>query len=282
MEIEVLLDLIEIILTQKDDICVFVTAISRGKFNLFLFDYFLNEGNLPNKKALLAATQARQIEIVRFILEHGVKPTLESFQYAAEHEFYELCRLFVKFGSREILSTPELEKEFIKEIMYDCVENPKKLANMGVDFTTNDNFAIQTASKMGNFEIVHLLLKYGIVRSAKNLAIQRASGEGHLEVVRLLLEDGVDNSAKNQAIKWASEYGYLEVVQLLLDNGAEPKTDKNYAIVWASYYSYLDIIRLLLKYGANPTDNDNQAIKLASWNGHSKVVELLLEHGALF
>jgi ankyrin repeat protein len=260
MEIEDLLDLIELIMTQKDEPGAFAGAISKRKFCFFYFDYLLSEGFLPDGIALLAATKMRQIEIVRFILEHGVRPTLESFQYAAEHEFFELCRLFVEFGSREILSTPELEDELIVAIDNGEQKTAINLIKQGIN--------IMVASDRDNEK-----------------AIQLASRYGYTEIVRLLLEHGVNimfvnDEDNDNAIQLASRCGYIEIVRLLLKHGADPKTVDNYAIKMASRNGYTEIVRLLLKHGADPKTEDNWAIKMASHEGHLDVVRLLLENGA--
>jgi hypothetical protein len=187
MEIEVLLDLIELILTQKDDSGAFAEAILKRKFCFPYFDYLLNEGFLPDNGALLAATQMRQIEIVRFVLEKGVRPTLEAFQYAAEHDFFELCRLFVKFGSREILSTPELERKLkLKGLSNDTIQI-RDLINRGVDPTKDDNYNIKSASTFCNLEIVKLFLNHDADPTTdNNFAIKIASFKNCHVVVELL------------------------------------------------------------------------------------------------
>jgi ankyrin repeat protein len=286
MEIEDLLDLIELILTQKDSTEAFAGAISQGKFCFPYFDYLLSEGFLPDGVALLAATQMRQIEIVRFILRSGVKPTLESFQYAAEHEFFELCSLFVEFGSREILSTPELEDELIVAIYTNLQETAINLINRGVNFMVaadeDDEKAIQLASLHGYTKIVNLLLKHG--DSPNNYSVGCASENGHFEVLRLLLEHGVDPTVgDNYAIKIASELGYIDVVRLLLEHGADPTDHNNMSIRSASANGHTKVVRLLLnndsKYKVDPKAKDNQAIRWASRGGHTEVVRLLLKHG---
>jgi ankyrin repeat protein len=249
MEIETLLDLIELILTQKDSAEAFAGAISREKFCFPYFDYLLSEGFLPNDEAILVATKMRQIEIVRFVLEKGVRPTLEAFQYAAEHEFFELCRLFVKFGSREILSTPELEEQLARLVMHDQPEAVINLINQGVNGTANNS-----------------------------RPLQRASQRGHLEVVRLLLEHGADpKTERNQAIRWASQKGHLEVARLLIEKGANPTDVNSQAIQYASHGGHLEVVRLLLEKGGKPTDH---AVRYASGHDKLKIIELLEEYKA--
>ncbi len=292
MEIEVLLELIELILTRKDGVEAFSEAILKRNFCFPYFDYLLSEGFLPDGEALLAATKMRQIEAVRFVLKSGVKPTLESFQYAAEHEFFELCHLFVEFGSREILSTPELERQLNEAINNDRRRTAIKLINQGVDFTTQDNHAIRMASEFGRIAVVYLLLKHGVdFTTDDNYAIKLASEWGHTEVVRLLLENDseykVDPKAEdNYAIRLASEGGHLEVVRLLLKHGADPTDRDNDAIQWASEWGHTEVVRLLLdnksKYKVDPTANDNYAIKWASQMGHLEIIALLEQYGASF
>jgi len=276
MEIEVLLELIELILTQKDVVGDFVEKLANKKF-------VTDEGDL------LVATKMRQIQIVRFILESGVRPTLESFQYAAEHEFFELCRLFVEFGSREILSTPELEAELITNLSNFHLEHFKNLINRGVDFTNyneGDDNAVQLASYCGYTEIVCLLLKHGADPTTDdNLAIEYASGGGNLEIIQLLLEYRADPTANNNsAIRSASAMGRANIIQLLLDNGADPTAEDNEAIKSASEWGHLAVVRLLLDndsiYTVNPVANDNYAIKNASGPNKDEIIALLEHYGA--
>jgi ankyrin repeat protein len=256
MEIEVLLELIGLILTQKDEAGAFRDTISKGKFCLPYFDYLLSEGFLPDEEDLLSCTKLRQIELVRFVLKSGIKPTLESFQYAAEHDFFELCHLFVEFGSREILSTQGLEEQLIVACISEHSASAKRLINLGTDPTCWNNYAFRKSSLMGNTVIVSLLLKHGIDPTVEdNYAIRYASQFGHTDVVRLLLKHGADPTVKNnRAIQWASEKGHLEVVRLLLNNNS--------------------------KYKVDPKANDNFAIKHASGPNKDAIITLLEEHGA--
>jgi len=192
MEIEDLLELIELILTQKDEVSAFSEAILKRKFCLPYFNYLVKEGFLPDKEVLLSATQMRQFEFVRFILEHGVKPTLEAFQYAAVHEFFELCRLFVEFGSREILTTPELEREFKNELLCHRLEEVKRLINQGVYTINNIHFPIRWASQWGDIEIVRLILQHGVDREIINKARDIAISYGHFDVIHLLSQYRLD------------------------------------------------------------------------------------------
>jgi ankyrin repeat protein len=207
MKIEVLLELIELIITQKDKFGYFIENLVKKNF-------------MVDEEDLLAATQIRQFELVRFVLRSGVKPTLESFQYAAEHEFFELCRLFVEFGSREILSTPELERE-LRIAIFVREESAINLINRGVDPMTDDNYAIKAASQNGKPKIIQLLLEHGADPTAEdNFAIKTASARGRLEIVRLLLNNNskykVNPKADNKwAIKNASGYNRRAIIVLL-------------------------------------------------------------------
>jgi ankyrin repeat protein len=273
MEIEVLLDLIELILTQKDEFDHFVENLAKKNFVI-------------DEEDLLAVTKMRQFELVRFVLKSGVKPTLSSFRYAAEHDFFELCSLFVEFGSREILSTPELEKELILAIEGNLQEKAINLINLGVNPTTDGNFAIQTASNRGYLVVVRLLLKHGADPTTDdNLAIQMASVGGHAEIVQLLLDKGANSkSDDNYAIRWASTNGHFGVVHLLLDNGADPTSKYNMSIKRASERGHLEVVRLLLnnnsKYKVDPAAGNNYAIKNASGPDKDAIIELLKSRGA--
>jgi ankyrin repeat protein len=274
MEIEVLLDLIELILTQKDEVEDFAETIIKRNFVI-------------DEETLLAATQLRQIVLVRFILEHGVKPTFKTFQYTAKHEFFELCHLFVEFGSRKILSTSLLEGQLKDNLLDNNLENVKNLINSGVDFIANNVFLIRLTSSRGDTEVFRLLLEHGIDHTIdNNCAIKLAVQFGNFEIVRLLLEKGEEHRIKNEVIQLASRVGYIRIVQLLLDYGADPTANKNEAIQWASVGGHLEVVRLLLnnntKYKVDPTTGNNYAIKWASKYGYFEIIELLKQYGASF
>jgi len=274
MEIEVLLELIELILTRKSVDKDFLQNLIEKNF-------------VVDEETLFIATQMRQIELVSFVLKSGVKPTLESFQYAAEHEFFELCRLFVEFGSRKILSTPELEVELVTNLTNGQLRNFENLINRGIDPTTDDNYAIKNASEWGHTEVVSLLLKHGTDSIAKNDVLQTASWRGYFDIVQLLLDNGADLTyISNHAIRIASENGHLEIVRLLLANGADPTAEDNCAIKMASHNGWIKVVKLLLKnnskYKVDPTAGDNYAIRWASGHNRSKITTLLEEYGASF
>ena len=156
------------------------------------------------------------------------------------------------------------------------------IAAAGVDPASDDNLAIQWASRNGYADAVRLLLADPRVDPSDrdNWAIIMTCGNGHAEVVRLLLADPrVDPSTDNNiATRWALCNDHADVVCLLLeDPRVDPGTLGNYAIQWASKYGHADVVRLLLADPrVDPSADDNFAIQKASINGHADVVRVLL------
>ncbi|OGO96416.1 MAG: hypothetical protein A3F41_03160 [Coxiella sp. RIFCSPHIGHO2_12_FULL_44_14] len=89
---------------------------------------------------------------------------------------------------------------------------------------------LKMAAKLGNIEIVKLLLERGVDINAQNgqlgyTALMIDVRGGHIEMVRLLLDRGADIDRQTirgmTALMLAAQHGRTEIAQLLLDRGAD-------------------------------------------------------------
>lgn len=119
----------------------------------------------------------------------------------------------------------------------------------------NLNQLLVKASKMNKIDIVTMLIGMGIdVTSNGNWAIQVASSEGNVEIVMLLISSGADVTADdNEAINTSSKNGHYEVVKVLITAGADVTSNDNKAVKSACIGGHTKIVKLLIEAGANST-----------------------------
>jgi hypothetical protein len=154
------------------------------------------------------------------------------------------------------------------------------LLNIGDDPSEYDNEAIINAVKLGNTEIVRLLLSDPRVdpSARNNQAIINAK---NTSIIRLLLNDKkVDPSAQNNkalinAVKTKNKYA---AKFLLKDERVDPSAQNNESLIAAVKNNDLDFVNDLLKYPiVNPSDQENEATKIAVQDEYIDILELLLK-----
>jgi hypothetical protein len=155
--------------------------------------------------------------------------------------------------------------------------------------------ALCAASKIGNIEIVRLLLEAHADIEAKDLneetPLMLACLEGHADVVRILLEANADVNAKNikgdTPLIFAADSGDADTVRILLKAGANINTGNiiNNAtpICYAAFKGHANIVRMLIEAGADvnkATKNGITPLITATDKQRSDIVRILLKAGA--
>ena len=175
---------------------------------------------------------------------------LELVSYADYPSILRLCS-----SNRELSQVCKHDQQ-IRNII-----NGKRISEKTDRFLQKTENPLNTASKLGDVEIVDELLNRGydpdftsiliaIFGAYNSISIHDASSKGHLDVIdRLLQDERVDpSSMNNQTIRNASYYGYLPGVERLLqDVRVDPSDKKNDAIKLASLAGHLPIVERLLK-----------------------------------
>ena len=126
----------------------------------------------------------------------------------------------------------------------------------------------------------------------ENSPLHSAAIYGDFEMVRVLLDYGLDVNSRNNR-GWIPLYyttnsfsDDLGAVRLLLDRGADPNlgaNDGQTPLHEASRYGRVEVARLLIKHGASieaKSRDGETALEIASEEQREEVVKLLLEHGA--
>ena len=162
------------------------------------------------------------------------------------------------------------------------------------DPTVNNNEPLKFACRIGQTDIVKLLLEYtdefgnnpvnpGV---SQNDPLRSACRNGHTSTVKLLLEDDRVNPTdkNNEPIRLASRYGNLEIIKLLLlyekiRNSilikVDPSAVRNQCIQWAARQGFISIVELLIDHpDVNYKDRDNRAYEWAKKFERTEIVEL--------
>lgn len=150
----------------------------------------------------------------------------------------------------------QLQQQFYNACVHGRLKDVQRLVNLGVNFRTDNDYAVHLASSNGHLNILQYLINLGAdFRVDNNYAICVASECGYLDVVKYLVEVGADFQAdNNMPIRSASEFGHFDVIKYLVRVGANFRDDNNAAIRMASKYEHYDIVKYLLSLGAYHPD----------------------------
>ncbi len=173
------------------------------------------------------------------------------------------------------------------------------LINAGVDVNLKNslgNSPISLAMKLGNSQIIKMLLKHGatLPKPLSNMLSAILSGD-KAQVEHLIAQDDDcygEIEVNRPALIWAADIGNFELVELFL-NYPNHRNDVMYwdssdargktVLMFAADKGHAKIVELLLKKGARVNTQGPKrltALMMASKNGHKGCVALLLAHGA--
>ena len=228
------------------------------------------EDEILDEPALVTASMNGNSNVVKLLLEHGVKKYLGwAITEAIRNEHAEIVQLLSERGAQ--------------------VDDDDRFEDGVFDKPT-----LVTASMNGNSNIVKLLLEHG-AKKYLGWALTEATWNEHDKIIQLLLEHGaqLDNDDwldyfmfDEPPLVTASVSGNTNIVKLLLEHGA--KKHLGWALTVATWNEHDEIIQLLLEHGAQ-VDNDDwldyfmldkPPLITASISGNTNIVKLLLEHGA--
>ncbi|KAJ7595613.1 ankyrin repeat-containing protein [Mycena floridula] len=241
-----------------------VRAASHGSLSLlkqfFKWGADLNAPDMTDTwhpTALYEASEAGHLEIVKFILEHGVDVN-------AKGGYWD-CAL----GAAAHLGN---------------IEVVEYLLNHGADPNAPDYILFHALN--GGLEIVEMLIAKGAnLQVQGDAALLGASSNGNLDIVKLLIKKGV--SPKNGQIFHRACYcGHLEVVQFLVENGANVNVLSGHwgtALLAAIDGNEKEVVEFLIQSGADVNATGGKPstpLQLAIQTGHKDIEDILHSHGA--
>ena len=168
------------------------------------------------KTLLLQASERKQAEIVKLLIDNGADPNIKSRQGETA------LMLAAEQGYKVVA---EREREYT-EIVKILIDNN---ADLNIKSGGGYSALMYAVSRGGHTEIVELLIDNGadlnIETNSNETALMRSATRGHIEMVKLLIDNGADlnikNSGGNTALMFAASSGHTEIVKLLLDNKAD-------------------------------------------------------------
>jgi ankyrin repeat protein len=160
------------------------------------------------------------------------------------------------------------------------IELAKKFLAAGSDVneSTMMGSPVSTAARIGNLELVNLLLKEG----AKDIhgAVVGAAWKGKIDVLRRLFGEPVDlETAGPEALKKAAYDNQAEAVKLLLEKGARMDANDYYAVGEAARNAAIDVLKVFFAAGLKPENAGDALRKAASGSLCFVAVKFLVDAG---
>jgi ankyrin repeat protein len=198
------------------------------------------------KQALVNASKEGYPEIVRYLLDKGVDPSLNDYQALTGA---------VSQGHLEIVQMFDPPLEVFRRILHYAVWN-------------------------GHLDVVRVLLDLGTPPSGvNNQPICHAIRCGHTEIAKLLLDrKGVlYHHLDLEAFETAAKRGHVEILELFLDRGLSIGKDRNHSslLFYAVYARQIQVVKFLLDRGASI--DETQYARLIDILGYTEVFQILLD-----
>jgi ankyrin repeat protein len=258
-------------------------------------------------RVLKTAIKYQQMDIIRYLHEHGVSEESDSagLIYAAECGYLNIVEYFVESGENiHALS----EQALIEACIGQHLDIIRYLLDHGADPTAGDHRVISAVCSYDYIAVFKYFIEIG-VDIDRNNALDQAVSDGSIKISKYLVEDldvYVDgdklfvyacrcgkkdmvqyfapyinnpdalNNGLCSAIRWKD----MEVIQYLIDLGADIRYDDDLALRDASRYGHLSVLDFLIERGADIRANYNQALRHAAIYGPLRTIKHLIKRGA--
>ena len=255
---------------------------------VFIMEGFDMSGAVA-QRALYAAIEANNREMVVLLLDAGVPPTEQALEQAAEIGDKQIVQLFLDAGALPtldaLMNATRISAREVAEMLLDTGTLPiqealeyaaaRRSASLMAELVLEagaqpSNKALYIAVFNSNNKVGKILLDAGAPPTETEIIL--AIRDHNVQMAELLLGAGVLPSER--ALEAAAEVGSRQLVELLLEAGVPPTET---ALMDAIRYFDKEIIKLLLDAGVSPSEG---ALEYAAGLGARQVVELLLEAGA--
>jgi len=254
-----------------------------------------------NTTPLLEAVSGGYLSITKALIEAGAEVNA---LYSQDEGYYKtISRASALAGtaaqSRLSNRTEAIEEQVESKSGDEGEESDEEELEDGGEFLERsvEDTALQLAARLGNIEIIQILLETGANVDAPpqrygGTALQYAASRGDTEIVQLLLDAGAAVEAERgrmTALQGAAKGGHCWIVELLLKRKAKVdarsrSTAKGSPLQLAAKGGHLRTVRLLLNWHAEINCQSPglyaTPLQAAAYQGSLEVVRLLLETGA--
>uniref|UniRef100_A0A8C2ZBR4 Euchromatic histone-lysine N-methyltransferase 2 n=1 Tax=Cyclopterus lumpus TaxID=8103 RepID=A0A8C2ZBR4_CYCLU len=226
-------------------------------------------------RQLYPAAKQGEVQRVLLMLMEGIDPTYQpdsqnrrsALHAAAQRGLLEVCYILVQAGAQVDAQDKDLRTPLLEAIINNHIEVA--------------HYLIQNGATV--YHVVSICDGYTGLHHAAKL--------GNLEIVNMLLETGqVDVNAQDNGgwtpIIWSAEHKHVDVIKVLLNRGADVTiSDKelNVCLHWAAYAGNVDIAELVLNSGcslASVNMHGDTPLHIAAREGYLECVTLFLSRGA--
>ncbi len=220
---------------------------------------------------------------VHYLLAHGAE-SHSAFHRAVLFQSFEVVRLLVSRGAR--IETDYVIEAFEKR----GNERHLEMVHLLLDLGANENGSVLLqASKVGEFELVRILISRRDSLSHINEALRIAATNDRVEVAQILIDNGADvnevggtnddNEYHTTPLIAACASGSIQIVQLLIIRGADIHAHNEKALIEAATNGYLPIVQLLL---GNEVNNiaERVAFDCAAFINDIEMMEFILDRNA--
>uniref|UniRef100_A0A4W6EPD0 Euchromatic histone-lysine N-methyltransferase 2 n=1 Tax=Lates calcarifer TaxID=8187 RepID=A0A4W6EPD0_LATCA len=222
-------------------------------------------------RQLYPAAKQGEVQRVLLMLMEGIDPTYQpdsqnrrsALHAAAQRGLLEVCYMLVQAGAQVDAQDKDLRTPLLEAIINNHIEVARYLIQNGACVYHEDGYTgLHHAAKLGNLEIVNMLLETGQV------------------------DVNAQDSGGWTPIIWAAEHKHVDVIKALLNRGADVTiNDKelNVCLHWAAYAGNVDIAELVLNSGcslASVNMHGDTPLHIAAREGYLECVTLFLSRGA--
>uniref|UniRef100_A0A8D3E9E9 Histone-lysine N-methyltransferase EHMT2 n=1 Tax=Scophthalmus maximus TaxID=52904 RepID=A0A8D3E9E9_SCOMX len=222
-------------------------------------------------RQLYPAAKQGEVQRVLLMLMEGIDPTYQpdsqnkrsALHAAAQRGLLEVCYMLIQAGANVDAQDKDLRTPLVEAIINNNIEVARYLVQNGACVYHEDGYTgLHHAAKLGNLEIVRMLLETGQV------------------------DVNAQDSGGWTPIIWAAEHKHVDVIKTLLNRGADVTiSDKelNVCLHWAAYAGNVDIAELVLNSGcslAAVNMHGDTPLHIAAREGYLECVTLFLSRGA--
>ncbi|BFZ23453.1 hypothetical protein BsWGS_26492 [Bradybaena similaris] len=248
----------------------------------------LKECRYKRTSPLLAAVTSYDLEMVTFLLDSEIKPTLDVENI--------IIQMFEEHCKNERKAFTKTEVAIIKRLLEYCV-NCKwhKPANCTHNY-------VSIAVEAGDYNLVELLCKHGVspnqlMHRSDELPLSVAAKHGRVDLIELLLKYNADVNKRsvcnyifdsallNEHLDYAFLHGHIDCARFLISHGA--KLDIGLALISAVMNQSPEYMKLLfqnykseiIEYFIDEPKNGNDLFLEAVQRGNLEIIELFLQLG---
>uniref|UniRef100_A0A669F3J0 Euchromatic histone-lysine N-methyltransferase 2 n=1 Tax=Oreochromis niloticus TaxID=8128 RepID=A0A669F3J0_ORENI len=218
-------------------------------------------------RQLYPAAKQGEVQRVLLMLMEGIDPTYQpdsqnrrsALHAAAQRGLLEVCYMLIQAGAQVDAQDKDLRTPLLEAIINNHVEVARYLVQNGacVYHIVSDGYTgLHHAAKLGNLEIVNMLLETGQVDVNAQVNLDNGNMFKHYEVVKQFPSSlsRLSHQELNVCLHWAAYAGNVDIAELVLNAGCSLSSVNVHGdtpLHIAAREGYLECVTLFLSRGAD-------------------------------